>query len=207
MDGTEIIIVDDALTDDTRSVANGLAREIANMRVIRRTLNEGAGRARNIGLREARGQYVCFLDADDAYSETVFAETAPLLDALPGFHAVSFHIRLVNCHRAVLPGYLRAIERESAANVLIRTEFARLLGGFPTSPEFHTSYGGQDVAFRVALNTWGLIIDSIARRLYSTLCVAILTSTSTWTTSRPDVDWTQPHTTCSVRRLKIARNG
>src|SRR5438105_940303 len=111
MDGTEIIVVDDASTDDTLSVADRLAREIANMRVIRRPFNEGAGRARNVGLREARGKYVCFLDADDAYSETVFAETAPLLDGLPGLHAVSFHIRLVNCHRPVLPGYLRGIER------------------------------------------------------------------------------------------------
>src|SRR3981081_3057468 len=69
---TEIIIVDDASVDDTIVVAERAQREVKNLRIIRRTLNEGCGKARNVGLRQTRGEYVCFLDADDAYSDAVF---------------------------------------------------------------------------------------------------------------------------------------
>src|SRR5438874_11166607 len=57
--GTEIIVVDDASADHTVAVAHKVADGNENHRGIRRALNEGPGRARNVGLREARSQYVC----------------------------------------------------------------------------------------------------------------------------------------------------
>jgi glycosyltransferase involved in cell wall biosynthesis len=62
--GDRIFIVDDASTDDTRSVLRGIDGAPV-------TVLEGAGHgvssARNIGLRAARGDFIAFLDHDDLW--------------------------------------------------------------------------------------------------------------------------------------------
>lgn len=60
----EAIVVDDGSTDATPAVVAGYARRDSRIRVIRQS-NAGMGAARNAGLREARGEWVIFLDADD----------------------------------------------------------------------------------------------------------------------------------------------
>jgi glycosyltransferase involved in cell wall biosynthesis len=61
----EVIVVDDASTDDT---ANVLARSFGSrIRLLRMPHRRGAGAARNAGLRLARGELVAFLDDDDLW--------------------------------------------------------------------------------------------------------------------------------------------
>jgi CDP-glycerol glycerophosphotransferase len=63
----EIVIVDDASTDDTPAVAARLAAERPDrVRVVRLPENSGGcSRPRNTGIEAARGRYVMFLDSDD----------------------------------------------------------------------------------------------------------------------------------------------
>lgn len=65
----ELILVDDCSTDDgrqkIRSCIQGNDRQI---RLIEKTCNEGAAKARNTGIDAARGRYIAFLDADDLWS-------------------------------------------------------------------------------------------------------------------------------------------
>ena len=63
----EIICVDDGSKDDTYQLLQEYAREDARIRVLREE-NAGAGCARNLGMENARGKYMMFLDADDVYS-------------------------------------------------------------------------------------------------------------------------------------------
>ena len=61
----EILIVDDASTDQTVEVAQSLAREDERIRFLQSPRNGGPYAARNLGLRVARGTYVTVQDADD----------------------------------------------------------------------------------------------------------------------------------------------
>ena len=61
----ECIIVNDGSTDSTLQVANKLATEDRRIRVVSSVENRGPSAARNLGVRDARGEYIQFLDADD----------------------------------------------------------------------------------------------------------------------------------------------
>src|SRR5438876_12128731 len=59
----EVIVVNDGSNDGTQAYLRGLGEKV---RVIRQA-NCGPGAARNIGVREARGDYVALLDSDDLW--------------------------------------------------------------------------------------------------------------------------------------------
>ncbi|MDO4526630.1 MAG: glycosyltransferase family 2 protein [Candidatus Saccharibacteria bacterium] len=61
----ELLIVDDASTDKTLEVVGQFGDE--RIRVISCKRNGGAAKARNRGVRAARGRYIAFIDADDLW--------------------------------------------------------------------------------------------------------------------------------------------
>lgn len=63
----EILVVDDASTDETPALVERLAKEHPDIRLIRLAKNSGPGPARNRAIKEARGEYVAILDTDDAF--------------------------------------------------------------------------------------------------------------------------------------------
>ena len=60
----EVILIDDGSSDGSAALADSLVEADSRIRVIH-IPNGGVSRARNIGLDEARGEYVVFADADD----------------------------------------------------------------------------------------------------------------------------------------------
>lgn len=60
----EIVAVDDGSTDGTGDVLDALAKKNSQIKVIHKK-NGGAPSARNVGLENAKGDYVGFLDSDD----------------------------------------------------------------------------------------------------------------------------------------------
>lgn len=62
----QIILVNDGSTDNSPSICDAYAKKDERILVIHKE-NEGQGIARNHGLKNAIGEYVCFLDSDDYY--------------------------------------------------------------------------------------------------------------------------------------------
>lgn len=60
----EIICVNDGSTDNSLSILEAAALKDARIQIITKE-NGGLSSARNAGIQQAQGQYVCFLDSDD----------------------------------------------------------------------------------------------------------------------------------------------
>ena len=61
----EIIVADDASTDQTLAIVQQMAEKDARVVLIRRPISGGPAAARNSALTEARGKWIGILDADD----------------------------------------------------------------------------------------------------------------------------------------------
>jgi glycosyltransferase involved in cell wall biosynthesis len=84
----EILVVDDASTDRTAQIAEQFALDCwqCDVRVVRCPENRGAGAARKVGVREARGEIIVMLDADGTYPARSIPE---LLKYFPAYDQVN----------------------------------------------------------------------------------------------------------------------
>lgn len=74
----EILLVDDGSTDNTGTLCDTLALRDERIRVFHKE-NGGSSSARNLGIREARGEYLGFVDSDDFISPTMYEEMVAFL--------------------------------------------------------------------------------------------------------------------------------
>jgi glycosyltransferase involved in cell wall biosynthesis len=79
-DNIETIVVDDGSTDGTRERLGGYESRIKYLY----KENGGACSARNAGIREARGEYLAFLDHDDLYCPEKIERSIEFLESDPG---------------------------------------------------------------------------------------------------------------------------
>jgi glycosyltransferase involved in cell wall biosynthesis len=75
----EVIVVDDGSTDDTAEVAASYGDRL----IYRHQPDRGPSAARNAGIELSSGDYITFLDADDALAPTFVSECLEALDARP----------------------------------------------------------------------------------------------------------------------------
>ena len=63
----ELVVVDDGSTDGTREATRAVAGDEPRVRLVEHGHRRGAQAARNTGIREARGEWIAFLDSDDEF--------------------------------------------------------------------------------------------------------------------------------------------
>ncbi|WP_369992134.1 glycosyltransferase family 2 protein [Pseudomonas xanthosomatis] len=81
----ELLVIDDCSKDGTRSVVEGYAARDPRIRLIALDKNNGAPAApRNIGVGEAKGQWIAFLDADDIWHPEKLALQMAAVKRHPG---------------------------------------------------------------------------------------------------------------------------
>jgi glycosyltransferase involved in cell wall biosynthesis len=129
----EILIVDDGSTDAaTQALLDTF--ESSQMRVLRAP-HRGLAAARNAGIAEARGRYLCALDADDRLAPTYLEKTVRVLDSDPSVTFVSSWLRMFGerewewrperCDLAAL-----LCEDTVLTAALVRREAVAALGGY-----------------------------------------------------------------------------
>jgi teichuronic acid biosynthesis glycosyltransferase TuaG len=67
----ELLLVLDGCTDGSKDLAEAYCKEHheERIKILCKANNEGAARARNLGLTKAQGRYIAYLDADDLWKE------------------------------------------------------------------------------------------------------------------------------------------
>lgn len=70
----EILLVDDGSTDHTPEICNEIAKEDSRIRVFHKE-NGGLGSARNVGIDQAKGEYLYFFDVDDSVEPDFIADS------------------------------------------------------------------------------------------------------------------------------------
>ena len=66
----ELIIIDDSSSDSSPSIISEFAESDKRIIAFYRKTNQGAAKCRNLGIDNARGQFIAFLDSDDCWMPT-----------------------------------------------------------------------------------------------------------------------------------------
>jgi len=143
----EILVVNDGSTDGTGAVADALAREHSHVRVFHQD-NGGPAVARNTAIAAATGEFLTFLDADDAMVPDRIETQVGYLLAHPETDVVIGSVeRLrepgVEFDAAFLKHEIGTLERADGANLMAMTARARAfaeLGLFDPSYRLSEDY-------------------------------------------------------------------
>ena len=85
-DNWELLLVDDGSTDASTEVALQYAKQFSKkVRYLEHHAhqNRGMSAARNLGIRNAKGEYIAFLDADDVWMPHILEEQVTILESHP----------------------------------------------------------------------------------------------------------------------------
>lgn len=91
----ECLIVDDGSTDNSRDIVEDYIKtlDVEKLRfVVLSQSNSGVSMARNRGVKESNGEFLCFLDADDWWQNTFLEEIDKLISDYPnaGIYATNY---------------------------------------------------------------------------------------------------------------------
>ncbi|NQN51119.1 glycosyltransferase family 2 protein [Streptococcus suis] len=93
----EIIVIDDASTDDSIEIIQSLQKSIPNLLLFQQEINSGANACRNLGVDQATGKFIAFLDSDDYFLPNKIEKQMEVFNQYPeiGFVVTGFGAKTV----------------------------------------------------------------------------------------------------------------
>ncbi|MCH4545392.1 glycosyltransferase [Rhizobium changzhiense] len=147
-DKLEILVVDDGSRDGTFDLARDYSLSDHRIRVLRQD-NGGVARARNHGIREARGPYIAPVDADDVWHPEKIERQLQALTRLPGGQGVAYNWYAAIDENGIIFSHSRPVMHEgNIFEPLLRENFIGN-GSTPLMPrEEILRCGGYDAGLR-----------------------------------------------------------
>lgn len=145
-DELEVLIVNDGSRDRTGEIAEQLAAEIPEVRVVHNQPNRGYGGALQRGFREARGNWIFYTDGDGQFSFDELPQLLPLLET----HDV------VSCYRINRQDSLLRKINAFAWTVLVNALFRLRLRDIDCAYKIYP----RTFIERITLHSQGALIDT-----------------------------------------------
>ncbi|WP_338461730.1 glycosyltransferase [Synechococcus elongatus IITB7] len=176
----EVVIVDDASTDDTVAVAQTCISNKTYFQLVCHRFNRGAGIARNTGVNFSQGEVLFFCDGDDLFLEKhillgmlaleISLDQPQILDRLLEYAGISLDQEITNYIRNIngrplygfvslgvkvdediLPEWHQRITDSLPINLVVRRSAFQFVEGFPTQSVYQRLRCTEDVALRDCL--------------------------------------------------------
>jgi glycosyltransferase involved in cell wall biosynthesis len=156
----EVIVIDDASTDNSLEILSQYEREHPNLKVYRNEKNQGVVYGLNRGLGLARGEYVTFPGADDEVVQGLFEKSLVLLARHPQaglccavaewretFSGLTWHMAagMAQAPCYLSPDDLVRLGKKGKLGIvtsscIFKTEPLRAMGGFPLELRWHADW-------------------------------------------------------------------
>ena len=94
-DGIELILYDDASTDNTREIIESYSKKYNNIIPIFSNSNHGPGVGKDLGIEKSTGKYIMFIDSDDEYDEKMCENL---------LNEINENIDVVSCNYKIIDG-------------------------------------------------------------------------------------------------------
>ncbi len=117
----EILLIDDGSTDASPAICDEWAERDKRIKVFHKE-NEGQGIARNVGIDNAEGEYICFFDSDDYVSDRAI-EKAYSLAQKDNSEIVVFGIATVDNEKNIIASFLPVFPKTYYCGDDVRTDF------------------------------------------------------------------------------------
>jgi glycosyltransferase involved in cell wall biosynthesis len=166
----EIIIVDDASTDNSRETIDEFLALDRRIKLLTHDINKGLGEARNTGMAEATGKYIYFLDSDDFLpldSLEILTNIAETHDSEivigKAVSRIDVNAYYVKCDlfNVSISNYPDLLYNHSAWNKLIKLETLKNSGIRFVPPRY-----AEDILFSLKLNMYCKAISITTRYTY-----------------------------------------
>lgn len=113
LEDIELICIDDGSTDDSLDILHRLAEEYDFIKIFSQE-NQGSGKARNMGIKNAEGEYIAFLDSDDIFIDRNALEIMYNLAISKNYDMVSANLKgITNDGKLVNNDNLERFETEN----------------------------------------------------------------------------------------------
>ena len=113
----EVLVIDDGSRDRSVEIVMEIARRDSRVRLLRHPggVNLGVSHTRRVGIMEASGEYIAFLDADDAFEPSKLMHQVSLMKAHPA---------CLLCHTAIMAVPVQVDDQEQSRSLEIETKSA-----------------------------------------------------------------------------------